>query len=128
MKKKFSFAILLFAAGTLVAGLVGWAASKEAYRNKKIEQAINDLKAEAESVRQENNALEEKIAYFQTPEFQERVAKEKLNMQKPDEQVVFVKPRIGVDSKVETGEILGEEKQGAPVENYQKWWDYFFKY
>lgn len=128
MKKKVSFAIFLFALGAVVAGLIGWAASKEAYRNKKIEQEINSLKQEAEKIRQDNNILEEKIAYFQTPEFQERVAKEKLNLQKPDEQVVFVKPSIANEVKADEAESLENETQEIPVKNYRKWWDYFFKY
>jgi len=41
--------------------------------------------------------LEDRIGYFQTPEFQEKVAKDKLNFQKNDEEVVIIKssPRWG---------------------------------
>lgn len=71
--------------------------------------------------------MTERIAYFQTPQFQEKIAKEKLNLQKPDENVVVVKNRddqkaevIGVEDEVYSDEV--------DTTNYQKWWDAFFKY
>lgn len=111
-----------------MAGLIGWVASKEAYRNKKIEQEIEALKQEAEKIRKENGALEEKIAYFETSEFQERVAKEKLNLQKPDEQVVVVKPGVKSEETESTQEIAQIDEMEQKTPNYQKWWNLFFKY
>lgn len=128
MKKGLSIAAILFVIGIVVAGAVGWIASKEAYRNKKIEKEIEALKQEAERIRNENNALEEKIAYFETPEFKEKVAKEKLNLQKPDEKVVFIKPEQVQEDEVQQNATVVASNVEENVPNYQKWWNYFFKY
>lgn len=128
MKKRFSFGIVIFVVGVALAGLVGYVASKEAYRNKKIEREIETLRQEAERIKRENNALEEKIAYFETPQFQERIAKEKLNLQKTDEQVVVVKPSVSLDKDVKTDEVLSVPISQEQLSNYLKWWNHFFKY
>lgn len=128
MKKGFSFGIIIFVVGIAAAGFIGYVASKEAYRNKKIEQEIAALQAEAEKIKRENGVLEEKIAYFETPEFKEKVAKEKLNLQKPDEQVVVVKPSVNLGKDMGTQEVAGVAQEQPQEPNYLKWWNHFFKY
>lgn len=129
MKKKISFVAAIFVLGILVAGFVGYVATKEAFRNKKIEQEIEGLKQQAAQMRTENNRLQEKIAYFDTPEFKEKVAKEKLNLQKPDEQVVVIKPSPKRDvAEAQPVETAVAQEQEMQKPNYQKWWDYFFTY
>lgn len=127
MKKKFSFVIILFIAGIALAVFISSSAVREAYRSRRIETEVTNLKNEANRIQNENEILRERIAYFQTPEFQEKIAKEKLNLQKPEENVVVIKR--GVEKPVEevvdnSAEI--EVKQEAP--NYVKWWNSFFKY
>jgi cell division protein FtsL len=127
MKKKFSFAVIFFIAGIFLAGLISTRAFQEAYRSRKIQKEVEDLQAEAKHVQGENKALTEQIAYLQTPEFQEKVAKEKLNLQKPDENVVVVNPSINNQSQSPVvRETMPDVKPDVP--NYMKWWNLFFKY
>ncbi|NTW27431.1 MAG: hypothetical protein HGA36_03835 [Candidatus Moranbacteria bacterium] len=126
-KKKFSFVVIFFIAGIVFAVFISTSAVREAYRSKTIEKEIETLKHEAQRIQNENDAMTERIAYFQTPEFQEKIAKEKLNLQKPDENVVVVKKGIGQLPQVAaaTDEIV-EDTDNRPI--YLKWWDLFFKY
>lgn len=126
-KKKFSFAIIIFVAGIALAVFISSNAIREAYRSQSIEKEVEKLKQEAQKIQSENKELSERIAYFQTADFQEKVAKEKLNLQKPDENVVVVK---SVVKQEESGSV-----EQVPVEsavdsqpNYRKWWNIFFKY
>lgn len=118
---------IFFIAGIVLAVTISTKAFQEAYRGRKIQKEVEDLKAQAQKVQNENEALKQRIAYFQTPEFQEKVAKEKLNLQRPDENVVVVKPSVENQQQNEKqSEEIVEIKQDIP--NYMKWWNFFFKY
>ena len=127
MKKKFSAVLFIFLAGIILAGSISYSAVREAYRNRKIENDIEQLQQEAKRIQTENNDLSSRIAYYETPEFQEKIAKEKLNLQKNDEKVVVVRPSIGKQEQVAgpSDEII-EVDQEMP--NFIKWWNFFFKY
>lgn len=125
--KKLSVTIILFACGALVVGFLLYSTSKVVYRDHKIEKEIEQLKADAERIKNDNRILQDRIAYFETPEFQERTAKEKLNMQKPDEGVVVIKQsREGEQSNEIQENVLSQQENNRPT--YLKWWDYFFSY
>lgn len=117
---------MLFACGALFVGGVLFATTKVVYRERKIEKEIEAMMQEANRIKNENKMLQDKIEYFQTPEFQEKMAKEKLNMQKTDENVAIIKPSPSFAEE----EDLPQEPQQAEMElpNYIKWWNYFFKY
>ncbi|EKD58497.1 MAG: hypothetical protein ACD_56C00112G0003 [uncultured bacterium] len=127
MKKKFSFVAIFFIIGIILAVTISTSAFQEAYRGRKIQKEVDDLKAQAQKIQNENEALKQRIAYFQTPEFQEKVAKEKLNLQKPDENVVIVKPSVqqGEEKAEDLQQVVQEELN---VPNYMKWWNFLFKY
>lgn len=130
MGKKSFFSILFVIIGVIAAGSISYFAVKENKRNKQIEGEIEILRQEAEKLRQNNQEMKERIVYFETPEFQEKVAKEKLNLQKENENVAIIKP-----SPSFTENAVPPEKEEVPSggntiqkQNYSKWWDYLFKY
>ena len=129
MGKK-SIASFLFAVcGLVIISFVSFKAFKESKRNKQIEQEIGVIQAEADKIRKNNQELEERIGYFQTPEFQEKMAKDKLNFQKNDEEVVIIKssPSLGgVSAPAEDQSKARVREDYRP--NHQKWWQFFFKY
>jgi cell division protein FtsB len=127
MKKKFFTSAILFILGVFAIGGLLWITTKVVYRDRKIEKEIDTLKQEADKIKNDNKLLSEKITYFETPDFQEKIAKEKLNLQKSDEGVAIIKQSATVGS--ETKEVnLEVEKDLAVVPNYRKWWNYFFEY
>ena len=127
MKKKFSFAIVLFIIGIILAVAISIRAVKEAYRGRKIEKEIENLRQEAQRIQNDNNSLQKQIDYYNTPQYVERVSKDKMNLQKPDENVVVVSQGAKNQSQVSEGQ--NEVSQTSEDEsNYKKWWNFFFKY
>jgi cell division protein FtsL len=127
MKKKFSFAIILFIGGIILTVGISSSAIWEAYRGKKIENEVEKLKQEAQRVQNENNTIQQRISYYSTPQFVERVSKDKMNMQKPDENVVIVDQEKAVQQQIsENRREVAQTEQAIP--NYKKWWNFFFKY
>lgn len=128
VKKKFSFTVILFIAGIILAATISTSAVKEAYRNRKIEKEVENLKKEAERIQNDNNAIQQRIEYYSTPQFVERVSKDKINLQKPDENVVIVNQGVGQ----QPSQVFGEQKEVVVSEqnipNYLKWWNLFFGY
>lgn len=126
-KKRISFAVFLFIIGIIAAALISIRAVKETYRGRKIENEIENLRREAERIQNDNNLLQKQIDYYSTPEFVERVSKDKMNLQKPDENVVIVNK--GTEEQNQTTEEKKEMSQTDQNEkNYKKWWNFFFKY
>lgn len=124
--KKISFAIIFFIAGIVLAAVISSSAVRQAYRSKKIENEVLALQEEARRIQNENETISQRIEYYSTPQFIERVSKDKMNLQKPDENVIVVNQRqvAGASDEKETeGPILAEEKDRP---NYLKWWKLFF--
>jgi len=103
---------------------------KETSQKKQIQAEINKLRDEASRINKENSVIQEKIAYFESTDYMEKEAKDKLNLQSPDEQVIVVKP-----SSAKNIVAIKENRTGAAadprlpeVANNVKWWTYFFKY
>lgn len=108
-------------------GFFTYATSKEIRKKRTVEKEINLLKEQAEKIEKENVALQDKIAYLGSADYQKIQAKDKLNLQSPDENVVVVS----------SGPVRKEEEknslQDAPalseknIPNFKKWLDFFFK-
>lgn len=118
-----SLLVILF--GVSVAFIIMIATSKERTRITGIQQEITTLQEKADRINGENKDLQEKIAYFETDEYKEREAKEKLNYQKEGERVVIVKSRSqqGHDDQEQTPtqDVIEED---VPI--YLKWWHQYF--
>jgi len=127
MKKKISFTIVFFIAGIILTGIISTRAAQEAYRNRKIEKEVNELKNEALQIQNENAKIQKKIEYYSTPGFVEKISKDKMNMQKPDEKVIVVNQEISRESQV-AGVQQNQVQNEQYVPNYLKWWNFFFKY
>jgi uncharacterized protein YlxW (UPF0749 family) len=73
MKKKFSFTIIFFIVGVFLAITISSSAIKEAYRNRKIEKEVEQLKQEAQHIQNENKTIQQRIGYYSTPQFVEKI-------------------------------------------------------
>lgn len=110
----------------VVLGLFGYSVSKENAKNRAVEKEILSLQAQADSIKKENMALNERLAYLSSKDYQEVQAKDKLNLQNPGESVVIIAPK-----SLESGSVAQPVKdEVAPVAdttpNYRKWTAYFF--
>ena len=129
MKKIGIFSSILIFLVLIAAGFVSYKALQEAKRSRQIEKEIEALRQEADKIRQDNGNLQEKIAYFETQDFQEREAKEKLNFQKPDENVAVIKPAPETENLAKANKADENQTQGKTekIPNYKKWWNKFFR-
>jgi cell division protein FtsL len=127
MKKKFPIIVAYFIAGVFFASVISYSAVREAYRNRKIEANIEELNRERELIQKENDTLSKTIDYLGSQENIERTAKQKLNMKRPDENVIVVKPSVQQE-KPENIQEENEERTTPDIPNYKKWLNFFFKY
>lgn len=122
-------------AGIVALFFISLSLGKEVYRKYQIQKEINLMEQEVKNLENNNADLNKLIEYFKSDAFLENEARKKLNLQKPDEKVVIFTdtaenhspaqnntPNTALQSAQNSQEI--EEKE---MENYQKWWDYFFK-
>ena len=122
----FSKVILIPAIVIIILVLV--AVTRETYKKNQIQAEIDSLQEKAKQISKENLEIQEKISYFESREYQEKEAKDKLGLQNPDENVVIIKPGIAKETVAEekTPVVVPEEEQN--IFNPIKWWRYFFKY
>jgi cell division protein FtsB len=104
---------------------IGNATMKEVNRGRRIQEEITALQAESVSTQKENSLLRQKIQYLQTDHFQSKEAKEKLNYQGVDEQVVVIQSKSrGVPETlvaIDTPDVRAHDL----LPNYLKWWHQF---
>jgi len=96
------------------------------WKNYQVNQKIESLKKEITQLEEENFELRNEINYYKTNSYKERLAREKLNLQKPGEIVIVItQPEEDKFSSVQKKEIKNKEKKLSGP-NWQKWWNYFF--
>lgn len=99
---------------------------KMVWQNYQINQQIKNLEKEVAAIEADNQKLSDLVSFFQTEDFKEKEAREKLGMVKPGEKVLVFP---GIDSNEvsiledDTGQKKEEEKK---LSNIQKWWKFFF--
>lgn len=125
--KSFLIKTILFF-GVVAMIFIGLAIFREMRAKKQIQNEIEKLQIEAEKIQRENILSQEKLAYLESKDYQEKEAKDKLSLQNADEKVVIIKPTV-----VKNEENKNENTERTQIkildrENYLKWWDYFFKY
>ncbi len=85
---------LIFLGGSIIvvgiATFLGFSGVKEYKRVSAIDREIASMKAEVERLERHNADLEDRISYFSSDAYRERVAKERLGYRRSDEKVVLV--------------------------------------
>jgi len=121
------FSGLFFLAGLVVLVMIGISLGKETYRKRQIQREVEGLQTEIQKTNRENSELSNLISYLSTQEFQEKEAREKLNLQKEDEKMVVLKK----DPEPKNSEGLQNAQENhSSLENrdpnWKKWLDFFF--
>jgi cell division protein FtsL len=117
---------LFFMAGLTVLVLIGISLGKETYRKRQVQKEIEGLQDQVRQLNQENSELNNLIAYFSTQEFQEKEAREKLNLQKDNEQMVVLRKELSTKKENQAGETQNSVPEEDTSPNWQKWLKHFF--
>lgn len=87
-------------------------------QKRQIDKEIAKLEERADKVAKDNEELSYLVKYFNTPEYQERQAREKLNLKKEGEVV------IGMPEESE--EASTQVAANEPKNHAKEWFEYFF--
>ena len=112
IKSRFASWVL---SGVLI--LVMLFAGRVIVRKYQVDKEIAKLQQQVDTIKKNNDQLSYLIQYFNTPDYQEKQAREKLNLKKDGENVVALPDTSGAsDNQVEA----------QSVSNAKQWFNYFF--
>ncbi|MDD3102320.1 MAG: septum formation initiator family protein [Patescibacteria group bacterium] len=98
-------------------------AIQEINQQIKLKKELSKLEAQNSLLEKENKEAIDKIEKMQTDYFQEKVAREKLGLQKPGEQVVVITSQnTQTDQTAKSINKSFNEK----ISNLKNWFNYFF--
>lgn len=95
-------------------------AARVLIQKHQIDKEVAKLQTQADKVKKDNEQLASLIKYFDTPQYQEKQAREKLNLKKDGEFVVGLPNASGTD--------LSTQVQSSQKSNPKQWFDYFFSH
>lgn len=113
---------LVITATSIIVLLILLSLAQEINRRAQIDRQVGALEQQAGILKKNVIELENLNQYFRTPDYQERLAREKLNYRAPGEQVVLI-PEDGVTHEA-APESLAIPKKPMPLP--LKWWNLFF--
>ncbi len=94
-------------------------AARSLIQKRQIDKQIASLQAQSEKIKRDNEQLSGLIKYFNTPDYQEKQAREKLNLKKEGEFVVVLPNDQDVAAVTQPTETSTET-------NPKLWYKYFF--
>jgi cell division protein FtsB len=106
--------VIMSLIGIYLVFLVG----KMFYQSYEVNKEIDAIAGEIQKTKETNRELTEKIIYYKSGSYKERIARERLGMQKPGEEVIVILP--------EEKRPEDENAENNKTPNYIKWWKYFF--
>jgi len=97
-----------------------WRLTGDLWRLIGASRRVKIMEEKVAELEKEKKKLSSKYKYYQSLEFIEEEARNKLNMAKPGETIVVLPPNLSETlnhSKIQTE---------APLPNWKKWWNLFF--
>jgi cell division protein FtsB len=91
---------------------------KQYKQNKEIESEKQKIIAQISALENKNQEISQSLEYFKSEGFKERVAREQLNLKKPEEQIFSFKSR-------DLQNVVAEKAPEETIPNFQKWLRYF---
>ncbi len=93
---------------------------------RQVNKSIKILREEVKKFDKENDDLNKLVKYFTSNEFQEKEIKDKLNLIKKGEKIIFVQgnPSDEIDLKQNVEQL--KSVVTTRHANYYYWWKYFF--
>ena len=103
----------------LVVAYLLFVVGKTLYQSYQVRHEIDLMAAEIGTLKESNRQLAANILYYQSDSYKERIARERLGLQKPGEKVIVILP--------EQKQNVAEKDPYTKLSNPQKWWQFFFK-
>lgn len=122
MRKMFDFTKAIFWVGLILAIYIFALLTNESTKSYHLRQKEDKLQAQISQLQADIEELGYKISYYQTDEYREKLAREKLNMRAPGESVVIIRGQ-GQPSNIPTPTVLKTEKF-IPKSNTETWLDF----
>ncbi len=97
------------------------------YRNYQINRQIKGLEQEIAYLQENNIEQRNRILYYSTDAFAEKILRQKLNHQKEGERVYALARKDPEREKLVREQQKYQEREEKKA-NILKWWDFFFKH
>lgn len=123
-KKKTAIKLLIFF-GFVMIIFTSFGLGKELVRRQKINNEIQEVKKEIESLEKKNKELGQLIEYLNTDSFKEIQARQNLGFKKEGEKVISIES--GDSGLNYENEASFEVPIKTETSNLKKWWNYFFQ-
>jgi len=112
MKKKNDLIFKLL--GITLFGYMLLSLARTSYLNYTTNREITNLENEIVELEKSNQKIQTDLEYYKSDAYKERVARQRLGLKKPGEEVIVVVPD-------ESGE---KKEEKPPLPNYRKWWEF----
>jgi len=98
------------------------------YKNYKIQKYIDEFDFKNQKIALENQNLNSELSYFNSPEYQEKIAKQNLGLVNPGEKVLVIQVQDSLSETQRYEKALEESRlqRISALPNYRKWWYYLF--
>lgn len=100
-------------------------------KRKAIDKEVQALQEEIARLNREKSGMQEALRYLKTSDFQEKELKDKLNLVKEGETVVYIREKSLTEDdageKVESSQNEEATQVSVKKPNYYYWWKYFFQ-
>ncbi|MFW5884797.1 MAG: septum formation initiator family protein [Patescibacteria group bacterium] len=116
---------IFFIGGVFLLAFICFKISREVYKQEEINEEVLALQKEIDKFEKDNSELRQLAEYFNSDEFKEREAKEKLDLVKEGEKVVVVK-KASTEAAEEQEKSSDKAEVSLSRANYYYWWHYFF--
>ena len=76
---------------------------KTLYQSYQVRKELDDMQAQIQELKDSNQQLQADITYYQSDSYKERIARERLGLQKPGEKVIVIlphDPRTGPEGRI----------------------------
>ncbi|MBA3679143.1 septum formation initiator family protein [Candidatus Saccharibacteria bacterium] len=127
MRRLFDFSKAAFWIGLIFILYIFAILTNETGKNYTLRAKSDELEVQIEQLQSQIEELGYKVTYYKTDSYQDKLAREKLGLQKPGETVVIIKK----DSSLATSSQVATE-QTAPTQtessrsHWQQWRDFLF--
>jgi cell division protein FtsB len=117
---------LVIVGGFLVFLYVFFALATSVYKDYKLDSSIQQFETEIDQLAEKAKQKPKGVAFYQSPEYKDRYAKENLNLLNPGERLIVIPHE---DQNVKAEQVATDAIDNTAIlklPNRNQWWAYFF--